>query len=263
MAAKPCPHCGRDIGAWLTFCPACGEAFKERRQKKEPAPAERPTVSPTVYPSMPHQVKCPECFVTVPSSSLYCPVCGVRFEARETARLIGSAVYVGGHPSMGPARSEGHLCIASDWIGLSGPDGGPKDALSLALRTVASVDVVDGPAIKSNVGQLFTGYAVAGPIGALVFGGGADLRDKVAVTLHARDGDSAYFVVVGKTQMDVRAALAPYLKSAGVPFHDAVTASPTGSHIGIADELAKLTGLRERGVLTEDEFAAQKARLLT
>jgi hypothetical protein len=31
----------------------------------------------------------------------------------------------------------------------------------------------------------------------------------------------------------------------------------------IADELAKLAELRDKGVLTEDEFKAQKARLLT
>ncbi|WP_240471861.1 SHOCT domain-containing protein [Pseudarthrobacter phenanthrenivorans] len=30
----------------------------------------------------------------------------------------------------------------------------------------------------------------------------------------------------------------------------------------IADELTKLAGLRDAGVLTEDEFAAQKAKLL-
>ena len=38
-----------------------------------------------------------------------------------------------------------------------------------------------------------------------------------------------------------------------------VTASSGGS---VADELAKLAQLRDSGVLTEEEFAAQKARLL-
>lgn len=37
------------------------------------------------------------------------------------------------------------------------------------------------------------------------------------------------------------------------------TSSPA---ISLADELAKLAGLRDQGVLTEEEFAAQKARLL-
>jgi len=37
---------------------------------------------------------------------------------------------------------------------------------------------------------------------------------------------------------------------------------PTGPPVSIADELKKLAELRDIGVLTEDEFAAQKARLL-
>ena len=35
-----------------------------------------------------------------------------------------------------------------------------------------------------------------------------------------------------------------------------------GSGGGSADELTKLAGLRDQGVITEDEFQAQKARLL-
>jgi hypothetical protein len=38
-------------------------------------------------------------------------------------------------------------------------------------------------------------------------------------------------------------------------------ASPTGP-VGVADQLTKLADLRDRGVLTDDEFAAQKAKLL-
>lgn len=38
------------------------------------------------------------------------------------------------------------------------------------------------------------------------------------------------------------------------------TAGPTGT--STADELAKLAGLRDHGVLSEDEFNAQKAKLL-
>ena len=35
-----------------------------------------------------------------------------------------------------------------------------------------------------------------------------------------------------------------------------------GGHVSVADELAKLDELRRNGVLSEDEFAAEKARLL-
>jgi hypothetical protein len=35
------------------------------------------------------------------------------------------------------------------------------------------------------------------------------------------------------------------------------------SPLSVADELAKLAQLKEAGVLTEEEFAAQKAKLLS
>ena len=37
----------------------------------------------------------------------------------------------------------------------------------------------------------------------------------------------------------------------------------TAGRAGEADELAKLASLRDQGVLTEEEFAAQKAELLS
>ncbi|WP_294390497.1 SHOCT domain-containing protein [uncultured Sphingomonas sp.] len=39
-------------------------------------------------------------------------------------------------------------------------------------------------------------------------------------------------------------------------------AARQGGSIGVADELAKLAGLREKGLLTQAEFDAQKAKLL-
>lgn len=39
-------------------------------------------------------------------------------------------------------------------------------------------------------------------------------------------------------------------------------ASPTQDNISVADELEKLASLKERGILTEDEFTTKKAQLL-
>lgn len=41
-------------------------------------------------------------------------------------------------------------------------------------------------------------------------------------------------------------------------------AAPTGAQpqVSVADELSKLAQLRDQGILTDDEFAAQKAKLL-
>jgi len=41
-----------------------------------------------------------------------------------------------------------------------------------------------------------------------------------------------------------------------------VPATPVAAGVSVADELAKLAQLRDAGVLTHEEFAAQKARLL-
>jgi hypothetical protein len=35
------------------------------------------------------------------------------------------------------------------------------------------------------------------------------------------------------------------------------------SRLGIADELAKLADLRDKGVMSDEEFASEKARLLS
>ncbi len=43
---------------------------------------------------------------------------------------------------------------------------------------------------------------------------------------------------------------------------DSYVRQAAGPGVSSADELAKLAGLRDSGVLTDDEFAAQKAKLL-
>ena len=42
----------------------------------------------------------------------------------------------------------------------------------------------------------------------------------------------------------------------------AAPAAPTGPPVDVADQLRKLAELRDQGILSEDEFAAQKAKLL-
>jgi Short C-terminal domain len=42
----------------------------------------------------------------------------------------------------------------------------------------------------------------------------------------------------------------------------AATAAPAGGGTDLADELRKLADLRDQGILTEEEFEAQKAKIL-
>ena len=55
-----------------------------------------------------------------------------------------------------------------------------------------------------------------------------------------------------KQAQEQRAAMDDYIRQTAVP----------GGGAGAADELAKRAGLRDQGVITEQEFAAQKAKLL-
>jgi hypothetical protein len=62
----------------------------------------------------------------------------------------------------------------------------------------------------------------------------------------------------GMTERDIAQA-----KASEAAFQSYVRdAAGTGGGGGAADQLEKLAGLRDRGVLTEEEFAAQKAKIL-
>lgn len=71
-------------------------------------------------------------------------------------------------------------------------------------------------------------------------------------------GTLLYLIVNGSkmAQRDVQAAQAQQNAV------DAYIRSAAGTSASTADELSKLAGLREAGVLNDAEFAAQKARLL-
>jgi hypothetical protein len=62
-----------------------------------------------------------------------------------------------------------------------------------------------------------------------------------------------------QAQMDAAAAQAVAAQQAAAP---AAPAAPAGG-VDVVAELQKLAGLREQGILTDDEFAAAKAKLLS
>ncbi len=97
--------------------------------------------------------------------------------------------------------------------------------------------------------------------------------------VYTKDGQIAYYQVDKTTAAQVRAEITPVLRAAGVPFRDeavvetqqealreafaqAVQTGQGGGALSVADELAKLAQLRDQGILADEEFAAQKAKLL-
>jgi len=80
----------------------------------------------------------------------------------------------------------------------------------------------------------------------------------------------AHFQIDHLSPQSLRAQLAPILFKVGGPFlDDPFSTGPNAAPqepvapASVADELAKLAELRDQGILSEDEFLAQKGRLLS
>jgi hypothetical protein len=87
---------------------------------------------------------------------------------------------------------------------------------------------------------------------------------RTIIAVHLVKGGTVYYQA-HLNFMTFRANVTPILRSLGVTVTDeaAVSAAPAPvAAISVADELAKLAQLRDSGVLTEEEFAGQKAKLL-
>ncbi len=90
-------------------------------------------------------------------------------------------------------------------------------------------------------------------------GGGAKAGWTILVIILPFLGILIYLIVRGKGmgQRDVRAA-----KQADEAMRGYIQSAASGSSSSTAEELHKLADLRDRGVLSQQEFDAQKAKLL-
>ncbi len=76
-------------------------------------------------------------------------------------------------------------------------------------------------------------------------------------------GVLVYLIARGKGMSERRLAEAATMRRAQEDYIRGVAGGGPGASASSADELAKLADLHQRGVLSEDEFAAQKAKLLS
>jgi hypothetical protein len=108
------------------------------------------------------------------------------------------------------------------------------------------------------------GKSKLGPV--LVFGllglAARGSKDETTVVVRTKDGETIYYSIDQQRPETVHAAVAPVLKLANVPFHDEVLPAAAPPVQNMPDQLRKLATLRDEGLLTDDEFAAQKAKLL-
>jgi hypothetical protein len=168
--------------------------------------------------------------------------------------LLGRARYLGGCQAFGPA-CEGGLSFSANAVFL--------DSMRLDLASIKSVAVGGGQIAKSRVGATLA-FGIAG-----LAAKGA--QDRTEIALHLNSGDAAFFVIDGVSPFELRAKLLPLLRDAGIPLKDKSDEQPgapdaaggEGPAYSLGDELAKLAQLHEKGVLTDAELAAAKAKLLS
>ena len=168
--------------------------------------------------------------------------------------LLGRARYLGGCQAFGPA-CEGSLAFSADAVFF--------DSMRLDLASIKSVAVSGGQVAKSRVGATLA-FGIVGLAAKAT-------QDRTEIAIQLDSGDAAFFVIDDVSSFELRAKLLPLLRQAGIPLEDESDEQPgpsdaapsLGSAYSLADELAKLAQLHEKGVLTEAELAAAKAKLLS
>jgi hypothetical protein len=86
--------------------------------------------------------------------------------------------------------------------------------------------------------------------------------DRGTLLVHLKNGQTGYFTIERYSENQLRGKLSPWINAIGVRIGPPLECSAVSAPISVADELTKLAGLRDSGILTDEEFAAQKAKLL-
>lgn len=158
--------------------------------------------------------------------------------------------YQGGHSRLGQPRT-GNLWLTSEAIGLGTKR--PKAAV-VPLSAIASVEVGGQQVRKSKAGAV----AAFGVLG-LAAKGEATIA---VVTVRSKDGETAYYRIENQLAVAVRGRMAPILEAAGIPLVGEESPPIPPPSADLATRIRELGALRDDGLITEEEFAAQKAKLL-
>lgn len=168
---------------------------------------------------------------------------------------LGPAKYMGGHPDYPKPIANSRLILTATELGLGFVT--PKKAVT-SLSSVASIEIAGDMVAKSKLGATLA----FGVLGGLASKGA---KNEVAVVVHLKSGATVYYLLPDSKEgpVAVRMKAGPVLQTAGIPFtDDAGSASAPVAGPDVADQLRKLGGLRDDGLLTDEEFAAQKAKWL-
>lgn len=181
----------------------------------------------------------------------------------EEPAVRGVGAYLGGHATDVVQRGgqdgrdllmlQGHIEMNHTAIYLvpDRPRGGPPLRAVVPWSTVLSVSMESYNEAKVRLGS------------GSIFGRAAKWEpESTIISVHLLGGGTVYYQA-HLNFMTFRANVTPILQALGVTVTNGQPAPVAAVQaVSVADELAKLAQLRDSGVLTEEEFAAQKARLL-
>ena len=175
----------------------------------------------------------------------------------------GSGAHYHGGFSWVPDPKFGELTLDEDGVELSAQRRKAKvpgaTLVKVGIQAIASVEITSQEVAKSRAGAvlLFGVWGLAAK--------GA--RDRGTFLVHLKNGQTGYFTIDGFSESQLRGKISPWLNAMGIP-----QGVPAKSEMGnlnsdtsygsIANELVKLAALRDSGVLTDEEFAAAKAKML-
>jgi hypothetical protein len=167
----------------------------------------------------------------------------------------GKGAHYHGGFSWAPNPGLGELTLNDEFIELRQGTRNPKrpgaTIVKVGIPAIVAVEVTSEQVAKSKAGAVL----VFGLLGLAAKGS----RDRGAFLVHIRSGETSYFTIEGYSEVQLRGKLSPWLNAMQIPLGaPAVPVAPSS----MADELVKLAGLRDSGILTEEEFAVQKAKLL-
>ena len=157
---------------------------------------------------------------------------------------IFDAQYLGGIVGVG-AGIKGTLMITESQIGIGHN--------LVELDSIFFVEV-DGGQVAKNRAIPVVLFGVAG----LAAKG---TKDRAFINVILKSGAVVVYQVDNLPPQQVVATIAGFLSKSGVPLGAPSNLAANTTH-SVAEEIAKFADLRDRGILTEGEFAAKKAQLL-
>jgi hypothetical protein len=173
-------------------------------------------------------------------------------------RPFAKTFYLGGGSFLGHAlagKDARTLQLAPQGLHLR---GAIKTLFTITWKDVEALDVEDPTSSERSVVR-----------DVLVEVKGKKPQDQTLLVVRVSSGDALFLIRriapedLGQRLSDLNRRLRAGRERAAKPKLEAKSPDPAGAlALGVADELAKLAQLRDSGVLTKEEFASQKAKLL-